>query len=70
MNSIPRVTVWNEFRRERQSPEVAAIYPSGMHTVIVEAPGGHGLPVREARLDEPEHALAPELLATTDVLIW
>ena len=54
MNSIPRVTVWNEIRRERQSLEVATIYPSGMHTVIAEDLSGHDLPVHTATLDEPE----------------
>ena len=70
MNSLPRVTVWNEFRHERESPEVTAIYPDGMHTVIADALRAHGLPVSTATLDEPEHGLDAQRLAATDVLIW
>ena len=29
-----RVTVWNEFRHEKEMPEVAAIYPNGIHGAI------------------------------------
>ena len=66
----PRVTIWNEYRHERNSERVAAIYPDGMHTTIATALSDAGLPVRTATLDEPEHGLAPEILDTTDVLIW
>lgn len=31
-----RVTVWNEFRHEKASKEVAAIYPNGLHATIAE----------------------------------
>ena len=67
---LPRVTVWNEYRHERNSERVAAIYPDGMHTVIAAALNNAGFPVRTATLDEPEHGLAPEILDNTDVLIW
>lgn len=70
MSDFPRVTVWNEFRHERQSPEVAAIYPEGMHAVIAEALRHHELPVRTVTLDDPEQGLDSETLAATDVLIW
>ena len=66
-----RVTVWNEFRHERSDAEVTAIYPDGIHEAIAaglrEDPG---LVVRTATLDEPEHGLTAEVLATTDVLTW
>ena len=29
-----RVTVWNEFRHEKQNELIGAIYPDGMHTAI------------------------------------
>lgn len=67
---LPKVTVWNEYRHERNSERVAAIYPDGMHTTIAAALNNAGFPVRTATLDEPEHGLAPEILDTTDVLIW
>ena len=67
---LPRVTVWNEYRHERNSERVAAIYPDGMHTTIASALNNAGFPVRTATLDEPEHGLASEILDNTDVLIW
>jgi trehalose utilization protein len=70
MRSLPRVTVWNEFRHERRSPEVAAIYPDGMHEVIAGALRAHGMEVNTATLDEPQHGLDSKRLASTDVLIW
>ena len=29
-----RVTVWNEFRHERTNPQVASIYPQGIHEAL------------------------------------
>ncbi len=66
-----RVTVWSEFRHEKNNPAVSAIYPRGMHEQIA----GHlrknsSLEVATATLDEPEHGLTDERVRTTDVLIW
>jgi len=70
MNSPIRVTVWNEFRHEKE-PAVAAIYPQGIHETIAgflrPAPD---LAVRTATLDQPEHGLGGDALDATDVLIW
>ncbi len=68
--SLPRVTVWNEFRHEKKNPEVAAIYPDGMHETIARFLRAEGFPARTATLDEPEHGLSEAVLAETDVLIW
>ncbi|MBX0327982.1 ThuA domain-containing protein [Oscillochloris sp. ZM17-4] len=66
-----RVTVWNEYRHERESAQVAAIYPEGIHAMIAAALRGQpGLTVGTATLDEPEHGLGEQALAETDVLIW
>ena len=65
-----RVTVWNEYRHERNDQHVASIYPEGIHRTIATALEKSGLKVRTATLDEPEHGLSEEVLATTDVLIW
>jgi trehalose utilization protein len=66
-----RVTVWGEFRHEKTNPQVAAIYPDGMHMTIAAALKKDAvLSVRTATLDEPEHGLTAEALAATDVLIW
>lgn len=66
-----RVTVWNEFRHERASAEIAQIYPQGIHEAIAAAlRKEENLEVRTATLDEPEHGLTREVLQNTDVLIW
>ncbi len=70
MNTLPKITVWNEFRHEKTHKAVSDIYPNGIHQVIAGYLQGQGLPVRTATLDEPEHGLTKEVLAETDVLIW
>ena len=66
-----RVTVWNEFRHERASAEVAEVYPQGIHEAIAAAlRKEENIEVRTATLDEPEHGLTREVLQNTDVLIW
>jgi trehalose utilization protein len=70
MNKI-RVTVWNEARHEKQSSEIARVYPAGIHGAIAEYLRDQpGMAVRTATLDEPEHGLTAEVLANTDVLTW
>ena len=72
MDKKIRVTVWNEFRHEKDTSHPAStIYPRGMHEAI--AAGLRKQPdmeVRTATLDEPEHGLTDEALASTDVMIW
>ncbi len=70
MTTIPRVTVWNEFRHEKENPAVTKIYPAGIHEAIAQPLRAAGLAVRTATLDEPEHGLSLEVLAQTDVLLW
>lgn len=68
-----RVTVWNEFRHEKDSSHPAStIYGAkGIHGVIAEGLLESGeFVVNTATLDEPEHGLTDEVLANTDVLIW
>lgn len=70
LTSELRVTVWNEYRHERNDPQVAAVYPRGIHTTVAGALSRAGLQVRTATLDEAEHGLGEDVLATTDVLVW
>ena len=71
MSSPIQVTVWGEYRHEKRNPKVAAIYPQGMHEAIAGfLRTDAGLRVRTATLDEPEHGLTDDVLATTDVLTW
>jgi trehalose utilization protein len=68
-----RVTVWNEFIHEKRDPLPRELYPDGMHTEIGAAIRTHlseNAIVRYATLQEPEHGLPEEVLASTDVLTW
>lgn len=68
-----RVTVWGENRHEQHDDNVAAIYPTGMHTTIAEGITenlGDRAEVRTVTLDDPGHGLTEQVLADTDVLIW
>jgi trehalose utilization protein len=66
-----RVTVWNEYRHEKKSEQIAAIYPDGIHGTIAGFLSAQpGIETGTATLDEPEHGLTDEVLAKTDVLIW
>jgi trehalose utilization protein len=68
-----RVTIWNEYVHERSRPDVARIYPQGLHAVIrdgLQSRLGAAVGLHTATLDEPEHGLSEEVLDRTDVLIW
>lgn len=66
-----RVTVWNEYIHERKEPEIARIYPMGIHEAIAEYLRQQpDIEVRTATLQEPEHGLGNKILELTDVLIW
>lgn len=68
-----QVTVWGENSHEQAEPEVAARYPQGMHGAIAEGIRnnlGEASAVRTVTLDDPEHGLTEEVLASTDVLVW
>jgi trehalose utilization protein len=66
-----RVTVWNEGRHEKQHEAVRNVYPDGIHTVIAGYLNDQSdITARTATLDEPEHGLTADVLASTDVLTW
>lgn len=64
------VTVWNEFRHEREDDAVREQYPEGIHETIAGFLGERGFDTRTATLDESEHGLTGEVLEETDVLLW
>jgi trehalose utilization protein len=70
MSTLPRITIWNEFRHEKQSEKVRAVYPDGLHAPIARYLEQAGFSVQVATLDEPEHGLSQAVLAQTDVLTW
>ncbi|MGM0873209.1 MAG: ThuA domain-containing protein [Bacillota bacterium] len=65
-----KVTIWNEYIDEQKDPEVAAIYPKGIHKAIAEGLLPYGFQLRTSTLDQPEHGLTEDVLNHTDVLIW
>lgn len=70
MDTMTKVTVWNENRHEQKNPVVSEIYPKGIHGAIAEFLQADNNEVRTATLDEPEHGLTDEVLENTDVLVW
>ena len=64
------VTVWNEFRHEKNKDNVRALYPIGIHGKIKEFLECDDINVTLASLDEPEQGITDEILNSTDVLIW
>ena len=65
-----KVLVWNENIHEKKKPEVAEIYPKGIHGCIADFLKADDIEVRTATLDDEECGLTDEVLADTDVLIW
>ncbi len=65
------VVVWNEFRHEKTSEEVKAIYPDGLHAVIKSfLDENEDMNVSLAALDDPDQGLPDDVLNNTDVLLW
>ncbi|MCM1155365.1 MAG: ThuA domain-containing protein [Roseburia sp.] len=65
-----RVTVWNEYKHEREYEDIRQIYPQGIHGCIAAFLGKEeDFSVRTAVFDMPEHGLTQEVLEQTDVLI-
>lgn len=66
-----RVLVWNEFKHEKSSEKVAAVYPNGIHQTIAEFLGKEeDIVVKTATLDDENCGITKEVLDETDVLIW
>lgn len=65
-----RVTVWNEYKHEREYEGIRKVYPNGIHGCIAGfLETEEDFVVRTATFDEPEHGLTEEVLQETDVLI-
>ncbi len=71
MSKKINVVIWNEFRHEKREPEVAKIYPEGIHACIRDfLKCDEELNITLAALDDPDQGLPDELLNNTDVLLW
>ncbi len=65
-----KVTVWNEYKHEREYEAIQKIYPTGIHGCIKDfLKQEEDLEVRTATFDMPQHGLTEEVLQETDVLI-
>jgi len=63
--------VWGENVHEQNNAVVRDLYPDGMHQCIANALNQDSeIAATTATLQEPEHGLSVERLATADVLIW
>jgi trehalose utilization protein len=67
---MTQVTVWNEYRAERDDAAAAEAYPDGIHAAVADGLEAEGVETRTATLDEPEHGLTETVLEETDVLVW
>ena len=65
-----KVTIFNEFRHEKQKESIRAIYPDGIHGAIKAGIEDDEILVRTVTLDDPECGLTQEVLDDTDVLLW
>lgn len=71
MSDKLHITVWNEYVQEKTQPEVASVYPEGIHAAISDMFSDRGeFEVRTATLEQPEHGLSRDVLEWTDVLVW
>lgn len=68
---MKRVTVWNEFKHEREFAAIGEVYPEGIHGCIAdflkEEPD---FAVQTKVFDMEEHGLTEEVLRETDVLVF
>jgi trehalose utilization protein len=66
-----RVTVWNEYMDEQKGPEVASIYPEGMHQTIANFLNkDEEISAGVSIITDTEQGLSEQILGNTDVLIW
>ena len=65
-----KVLIWNENEHERIRPEVAAIYPSGIHGAVAGGLAAADLQIAVATMDMPLQGLPSGALDDVDVLVW
>lgn len=65
-----RITIWNEFRHEKNNPAIREIYPEGLHRAIAKGIAADDFEITCVALDDPEQGLPDEILNNTDVLLW
>jgi trehalose utilization protein len=71
MAGFVRVTIWNEYLHEVENEVVRDIYPDGIHGAIADGIKPMvDVACRTATLSETDHGLPPDVLKSTDVLVW
>ncbi len=71
MENVIKVTVWNEYLKEQQEPDVASIYPDGLHKAIAAFLNrDSGISAGVSIISDPEQGLSEAVLDATDVLVW
>ena len=51
-DTTTKVTIWNEGRHEKHHPNVARIYPAGIHGAIAEGLKNEGFAIRTVDISE------------------
>ena len=62
-----KVTIWNEFRHEKNQEACKKVYPEGLHVAIGKGIAADDLEIRYAALDDPEQGLPDDVLNTTPI---
>jgi len=65
-----KVTIFNEFKHEKEDDAVKAVYPDGIHNAIKKGIEDNEIQVKTVTLDDPECGLTQDVLDSTDVLLW
>jgi len=66
-----KVTVWNEYKDTQKKPEVAAVYPEGLHKAIAAFLNQDSeISANVSIITDEEQGLSEKVLDNTDVLIW
>lgn len=64
------VTIFNEFKHEKEVEAVKAIYPDGIHNALKRGLEDVEITVKTVTLDDENCGITDELLDNTDVFIW
>jgi len=64
-----RVAIYNEYVHEKTDPEVAKVYPEGIHGALAQALEGEDVSIRTFTLDTVEE-ITDDVLRETDVFLW
>lgn len=64
------LTIWNEYRQDKNVESIRKVYPDGIHTALKNGLESPDLNIRTTVLDDPQQGLSDEILDSTDVLIW